>query len=96
MISGENPFWYDGISELQLLNDISNSDPEPIKDEEVECSEEGKNIISKLLEKDPSKRLFGNDITSHPWFDSIDLAKARKMALPAPWAPRVDDNGFTP
>ena len=103
MISGENPFYYEGISELQLLNDITDADPEPLSNE---YSAEVRDLVDKLLIKDPSKRLGSitqdvakrrssgrgsNDIIKHPWFNDIDLPKARLKQIPAPWAPKLDD-----
>ena len=87
MMSGENPFWYEGITDLQLLEDIVNAAPYPIQCDEGECSDVCLDLISQLLDKDPENRLMGNNVTSHPWFDSIDLNKARRMEVRAPWAP---------
>lgn len=39
-------------------------------------SDESKDFIGKLLDKDPSKRLGVNgpdDVINHPWFKSIDM-----------------------
>jgi hypothetical protein len=29
----------------------------------------------------------GKEITAHPWFEEVDLAKARQKELPAPFLP---------
>lgn len=36
-------------------------------------SEPAKDLIQKLLQKDPSKRLSSQEILTHPWFDLINL-----------------------
>ena len=90
MVSGENPFYYEGIGELQLLNDITDADPEPLADS---YSVEVRDLVTKLLVKDPAQRLgsvnHGYDIIKHRWFKGIDLSKARLKQIPAPWAPNV-------
>jgi CRP-like cAMP-binding protein len=89
MISGDNPFYFDGISELQLLEDITSANPEPLREE---YSAEAKDLTTKLLVKDPSKRMGslakgGKEITVHPWFEGVDLTKARQQLLRAPFIP---------
>jgi protein kinase A len=89
MICGENPFYYDGISDLQLLEDITSANPEPLGQE---YSAEAKDLTTKLLVKDPSKRMGslakgGKEITEHPWFEGVDLTKARQQLLRAPFIP---------
>ena len=74
---------------MQLFEDISNADPEPLG---ANYSDDIKDLISKLLIKDPELRLgsTGNgpkDILSHPWFNDIDLPKAREKLLKAPYIP---------
>ena len=87
MVSGENPFYYDGISDLQLFDDICNAEPYPIDDEDGECSQECKDIIEKLLDKNPNERLMGADIIEHKWFAGMDIHKVRKQELEAPGEP---------
>lgn len=92
MVSGENPFYYDGISDMQLLEDITHNDPEPLAED---FSDEVKDLISKLLIKDPQRRLGSvnmSDILNHPWFESIDLPKGRDKLLDAPFFPPVPDD----
>jgi protein kinase A len=89
MISGESPFFWEGISSLQLLQDICNEEPAFLGDE---YSTEVKDLIDRLLIKDPLKRLGslakgGKEITTHPWFEEVDLCKARQKQLPAPFLP---------
>lgn len=89
MISGENPFYWDGIPELQLLEDIVHNEPEPLG---KEFSEDVKDLVSKLLIKDPEKRL-GNtgskDVIRHKWFEDVDLPAAREKRVKAPLIPTL-------
>ena len=88
MISGENPFFYEGISQIQLLNDISNNPLYPLGEK---GSSEVNDLIESLLKKDPAERLGskgGEEILLHRWFDGVgDIEKARTKELSAPWLP---------
>ncbi len=87
MISGENPFYYDGIAEMQLLEDIVHNDPESLGED---FSADVKDLVSKLLIKDPFTRLGTlnpNDVLKHPWLASIDLVKGRDQLLEPPFLP---------
>lgn len=57
-------------------------------------SEQAKDLISKLLEKDPSKRLgFKNDSTDilgHPWLSEIDITALLERSLKAPLIPETE------
>lgn len=94
MVSGENPFAYEGLPEMQLLDDILHNEPEPLGEE---FSDEVKDLVSKLLIKDPDARLgcakIGNkDVIRHPWFSDVDLARARDKLVTAPFIPPLDEN----
>ena len=58
--------------------------------------ENAKDLISKLLIIDPSKRI-GNgvnksdDIRNHPYFSDIDWNKAMKKELEPPFVPKLED-----
>ena len=60
-------------------------------------TEEVKDLILKLLMRDPKKRIGSfkdsEEILSHPWFNSIDLNKLVKKEIPANYkpAPKPDD-----
>ena len=57
-------------------------------------SEEAKDIVSKLCEVDPAKRL-GNlrgraaDVKAHPWFKEIDFQKLYKREMKGPIIPQL-------
>lgn len=64
-----------------------------------------KDLLSKLLVRDPRGRLGGGlrdgrDVLEHPFFTSIDLARLRHRELPAPFVPAVasetDTSNFDP
>lgn len=64
--------------------------------EPEDASFHARDIISKLLEKDPTRRLGSlvrgeQDILEHPWFHGLDLASLRAKETKAPWSPRVND-----
>lgn len=93
MLSGENPFFYDGISNLQLLNDICNNDPYPLDDT---FTVEARDLVVQLLKKDPDERIGskgGKAILDHSWFEGAgDLQKARAREIPAPWIPLLGND----
>ena len=59
----------------------------------VSISDEGKDIILQLLQKDPANRLGSKndslDVMSHPWFKSIDMTKLLTRQLKAPFVPKT-------
>eukprot|EP00980_Cylindrotheca_fusiformis_P017208 scaffold5297_cov104-Cylindrotheca_fusiformis.AAC.1 len=78
MISGEHPFYYEGLDNSALFEVITKAEPYPCE----RASYEAKNLISGLLEKDPTQRLGvlagkERDILKHKWFDDLDLNKLR-------------------
>ena len=55
-------------------------------------SEDAKNIISKLLEKDPNNRLGKNglkEIQKHPFFSSINFEDLKKKKVKCPFKPEI-------
>ena len=55
-------------------------------------SEDAKNIISKLLEKDPNNRLGKNglkEIQKHPFFNSINFEDLKKKKVKCPFKPEI-------
>eukprot|EP00347_Sterkiella_histriomuscorum_P024519 403330825 len=59
----------------------------------ISVSEEAKDLISRLLEKDRKKRLGQkndvDDVLGHPFFKGIDLEKLIKKELPPPFIPKL-------
>ncbi|RIB15849.1 kinase-like domain-containing protein [Gigaspora rosea] len=54
---------------------------------------EAKDLISKLLNQDPEKRLTVEEIKAHPFFNGIDWENIRKQ--PAPFVPNPEDEQDT-
>ena len=71
--------------------------PDPIK-HKIEMSEEMKDFITRLLDRDPSRRLGNNgadEIMSHPWFADLDFKKLLKKKIRSPYIPSLKKNtGF--
>ena len=62
-------------------------------------------LLSKLIERDPIKRLGssasdGHDVMAHPWFAGLDWKKLLRRELPPPFVPVVksetDVSNFDP
>lgn len=65
--------------------------PDPIR-HKIDMSEELKDIIMQLLDREPSKRL-GNkgyqQIMNHPWFKDVDFDSILKKEMKAPFKPNL-------
>lgn len=92
MVAGESPFWYEDIEQMTLFNDICREQPFPLPDK---CTDEVRDLVDRLLVKDPTQRIGSlakgsREIKMHPWFQELDLPKARERMLPAPFIPDVN------
>lgn len=59
--------------------------------EEVTVSEEGKNLLARLLDRDPDTRMQDvESFTAHPFFSDIDFDALYQRKLPAPFQPNPD------
>ena len=70
MMSGDNPFYIDGMEQDELYNAIVNELPYEMKDG-ISASDQVRELTDLLLLKDPQERLgaFGfQEILDHPWF----------------------------
>lgn len=88
MISGEHPFYYEGLSNAELFDLVTKTEAFPCEKASKECQE----LLNGLLEKDPTQRLGvlagkERDILKHAWFIGMDLNKLRKREVQAPWIP---------
>jgi serine/threonine protein kinase len=93
MIGGENPFFYEGVDNLSLFNDICSEQPYPLPEDKT-ASDEVRDLIDRLLVKDETQRIGSmakgsREIKMHPWFDDVDLELARERKLEAPFKPAV-------
>ena len=92
MVSGENPFFYDGLSEMELFEAICEEKPEPLSSKKF--SKGVRDLIKELLHKDPTQRLGMEDIEDiceHNWFHRYSLSKLRMKKVKAPWIPGKED-----
>jgi len=60
-----------------------------------EMSGDCRSFLSGLLERDPAKRMDGEDVMKHPWLSSINWEKLFKKEVPAPWKPPVSSEADT-
>jgi protein kinase A len=96
MITGENPFHFDGMDQVALFEAICYEDYYAISSEKSP-SQPLLNLVSGLLEKDPAQRLGmlaggSKDIIHHKWFEGMNLEKLRSKEIRAPWRP-VEEEG---
>jgi CRP-like cAMP-binding protein len=87
MIDGDNPFWEEGMDNATLYDVICNSPYFPLPEHVTESAE---HLISRLLEKNPSKRIGTfreKDILEHEWFARVDMEKLRNKKVKAPKRP---------
>jgi serine/threonine protein kinase len=87
MISGENPFFYDDMGQIELYESIASEAPYAIPNDK-NASDEVLDIIDKLLEKDPKKRLGYKspmELLLDPWFTGMpDIKDIRSKKIKAP------------
>lgn len=93
MVAGENPFYYDGMPQMELFQTIVREKFYPLPDD---VSDEAFYVIDELLEKDPNQRLGslagrGKDIIAKAWFKDLDLGELRQKKHPAPFIPKNDE-----
>jgi serine/threonine protein kinase len=88
MLSGRAPFA--NKNKQKVLRDVLKS---PILMKKS-FSANAKDILQKLLERDPKKRLgYGvkdaEELMEHPFFESIDWEKLKKQDIKPPYIPKV-------
>eukprot|EP00934_Nitzschia_sp_Nitz4_P005237 Nitzschia sp. Nitz4//scaffold4_size323378//266116//269358//NITZ4_000704-RA/size323378-processed-gene-0.383-mRNA-1//-1//CDS//3329553531//5227//frame0 len=89
MISGENPFFYDDMEQMALFEAICDEDGEPLG---KQFSKSVRDLVDKLLVKDPAKRLGslkgkGRDVLKHKFYAGLNLDKIRARKVKGPWIP---------
>jgi serine/threonine protein kinase len=92
MITGESPFYYEGMDQMTLFRSIVEDDFEPPPN----ASPAAADIIAKFLVKDPTQRLGSlargeREIFEQEWFSDIDLEALRRREIKAPWIPEIKD-----
>lgn len=83
------PFQGESIEELMA----SIVKEEPVLPESL--SKESQDFIRRLLAKNPSERLAGEDVFQHQWFNDIDWTALRAQKLTAPFLPVLDSDQDT-
>ncbi len=92
MLVGIPPFYSENVQEM--YDKILNSDlvlPEQF------MSTETMDLLARLLERDPKKRLGSGptgwlEIKNHPFFDGLDWDALYHKRIPAPFKPKVRDD----
>ena len=89
MLCGLPPFYVENLDKMyELIKTSSVKFPKRIS-----LSDDAKDIIKKLLEKDPKKRLGSSkgieEIKSHPFFASIDFDMIVQKKIKAPFIPEL-------
>ena len=86
VVQGENPFFYEGLDQVSLFEAICTESWYPC----ASCSDDFGDLIQRLLEKNPAKRLGTfreKDILAHSWFADINIQELRMKRISAPWKP---------
>lgn len=96
MIVGFPPFYHSNQQTMyELIEKFPVKFPDPFK-HKIPMSEEIKDLISKLLEKDAKDRIGTeggvDEIIAHPWFEGFDFEKLLNKELEAPMIPKLSDN----
>ena len=55
----------------------------------VNISEDGKQLLKSLLNKDPEKRIKPNNIRYHPWFKNINFDDVASLRVVPPFIPKI-------
>ncbi len=92
MLCGLPPFYVENVDKMyELIKNSSVKFPRRIT-----LSEDAKDVIRKLLEKNPKKRLGSQngieEIKSHPFFASIDFEMVEQKKMKAPFIPELTND----
>jgi serine/threonine protein kinase len=88
--AGENPFYFEGMDQISLFRSIVQDGYAPPNG----ASRAAKDLISKLLTKDPTQRIGSlargeREIFEHEWFADFDRHAMKRKELKAPWVPAI-------
>ena len=90
MLCGLPPFY---VENLERMYELIKSGPLKFP-KRITLSDEAKDIIKKLLERNVKKRLGYNgikEIKEHPFFKDIDFNLIEQKKIPAPFIPKIND-----
>ncbi|KAG2309141.1 hypothetical protein Bca52824_028889 [Brassica carinata] len=65
LLSGSAPFW--GETEEEIFNEVLEGELDLSSDPWPQVSESAKDLIRKMLERDPKQRLTAQQVLCHPW-----------------------------
>jgi serine/threonine protein kinase len=95
MIVGIPPFFHRNKHKMyHFIKESKVNFPDPVK-HKITVSEEAKDLICKLLDKEKKTRLGANgvdEILNHPWFKPLDIEKMLKRELEPPYKPDSKDD----
>ena len=99
MMYGIPPFFDKNRSLMYKMIHLSDVPfPESRGRRKIEISAEGKDLITKLLMKNPRERLGCSggvrEILEHPFFEGLDLARLLTFDLPPPYNPEIKGDEF--
>lgn len=91
MISGDHPFFFDGMDQFSVYESITRDMRPPFPDH-VPVTDGCIDLVDGLLEKEVSHRLGmlagkETDILDHKWFGGLNLSDLRARKTKAPWIP---------
>lgn len=97
LIVGMPPFYHPNLKRVKfLICQIHPMFPDSTKHKSIQMSEDCKDLITKLLDKDPKKRLGtkngAQEVLAHVFFEDIDKQKLLKKNLPAPYTFELGDD----
>jgi len=103
LLFGNTPFFNMDKNRMYELIEVGELKfPKTIKIEgtvrNLKVSDEAKNIITKLLEKNPGSRLGKtglNEIKSHPFFGNLNFENLKNKKLKSPYKPTVTEDDLT-
>mmetsp|Transcript_20045 Transcript_20045/g.22399 ORF Transcript_20045/g.22399 Transcript_20045/m.22399 type:complete len:745 (-) Transcript_20045:177-2411(-) len=97
MLSGQTPFYKDGMDQISLFRAIVKGEfkyPHSRRKRADFFTEDAKYLISKLLTRSPSKRIGSlsggeQEIYDADFFKGIQFEKLKRKAVKAPWKPSL-------
>ncbi|KAL8036466.1 hypothetical protein ABFS82_12G157900 [Erythranthe guttata] len=77
LLSGVPPFW--GESEQEIFEEVLNGDVDFTSDPWPKISESAKDLVKKMLLRDPRKRLTAHQVLCHPWVQVDGVAPDKPL-----------------
>jgi len=92
MLTGDTPFYKEGMEQMDLFRAIVKGRFTP----PTNVSPEANSMIKAFLNRDPAQRLGSlaggeDDIALHPWFKDIDFEELQHKNINPPKVPKVKD-----